>query len=146
MKMSKSEIAQAMSGLIGFMGPYQGAAMIEGMKGEEAEFFKISALEWSVLILTMPKSYETDGQGMAAVAQLHYFKGGMDWYITEKDAGEKADGSPGQQHQAFGWADLGYGGELGYISIAEIIANGGELDLHWAPKPLGQIAKIKVAA
>ena len=38
-----------------------------------------------------------------------------------------------KQLQAFGKADLGHGGELGYISIVEIIKCGAELDLHWQP-------------
>ena len=59
----------------------------------------------------------SDGKGDDAVVYLHYFRGGMDWYITEKDMEE-------EQHQAFGLADLGYGGELGYISIQELIDNG----------------------
>ena len=33
----------------------------------------------------MPQPYETDGQGKAATAQLHYFVGSYDAYIVEKD-------------------------------------------------------------
>jgi hypothetical protein len=83
------------------------------------------------------------------VAYLHYFAGGQaNWYITEKDKGCPDDedyGGPGgpPQQQAFGLADLfGDGGELGYISIAEILANRGELDLHWTPKPLSEISDL----
>jgi hypothetical protein len=81
----------------------------------------------------MPVTYATDGQGDDATVHLHYFTGGCDWYITEKDAGTPDE--PGQR-QAFGLANLGYGGELGYISIAELIANGAELDLYWRAVPL----------
>jgi len=80
----------------------------------------------------MPKTYETAGQGKAAVAQLHYFIGGCDWYITERDM-------LAEQHQAVGLADLGGGVEQGYISIVEVIAAGAELDLYWMPKPLSEI-------
>jgi hypothetical protein len=48
----------------------------------------------------------------------------------------------GKQHQAFGLADLfGDGGELGYISIVEILANGGGLDFYFTPKTLKEIRK-----
>jgi len=71
--------------------------------------------------------------GDQAVVWLHYFSPSADWYITERDSSE-------EQHSAFGLADLyGDGGELGYISIAELIANGVELDLHWNPRPLAQV-------
>lgn len=54
---------------------------------------------------------------------MQYTKlGGMDWYITEKAMSD-------EQNKAFGLADLGYGGEIGYISIVE-------LDLHFEPKRL----------
>lgn len=46
-----------------------------------------------------------------------------------------------EQHQAFGAANLGYGAELGYISIEELKENNVELDLYWTPKPLSQIER-----
>lgn len=107
--------------------------MRAGLRGEEAQFFVDKFCEIGTRIYNMPKTYDQEGCGDGAVAYLHYFKGGCDWYITEKDAA--ADG----QHQAFGWADLGHGGELGYISIVELIANGVELDLYFSPATLGEI-------
>ena len=89
--------------------------------------------ELSAVIGGMPKTYDQDGMGDAAVAHLHYFRGAADWYITEKDMEGKGT------EQAFGLADLGYGGELGYISIDELISAGVELDFHFAPKTVGQI-------
>lgn len=80
----------------------------------------------------MPLPYETDGQGSQAVARLHYFTGSADWYITERD-------SSAEQLQAMGLANLGYGCELGYISIAELISAGAELDLYWTPRTLAEI-------
>ena len=44
-----------------------------------------------------------------------------------------------EQRQAFGLANLGYGGELGYISIDEITRAGAELDLYWTPKALQKV-------
>ena len=107
-------------------------AISEAAEGEEGEFFLDKLQELQKTIDTMPKTYEQDGKGDDAIVYLHYFLGGMDWYITERDMED-------DQLQAFGLADLGYGGELGYISIQELIDNGVELDLHWKPKTLAEV-------
>ncbi len=102
-------------------------------RGEEKEFFREKLLEVANTIKGMPKTYDQDGKGMQSVAHLHYFKGSADWYITEKD-------KEGGVDQAFGWADLfGDGGELGYISIAEIVGAGVELDLYFKPATLASL-------
>ena len=80
----------------------------------------------------LPLPYGTEDQGDDAIAHLHYFRGGMDAWITERD-------SSVEQHQAYGLIDLGHGAELGYISIQELIDNNMELDLYWSPKPLKDI-------
>ena len=124
-----SELFEVMPTIRKFVGPSQLAVMVEAANGEEREFFIDTMLELAERINSMSKTYEQDGSGDDAIVYLHYFLGGMDWYITEKD---KED----EQLQAFGFADLGYGGELGYISIVELLENNIELDLHWTPKPL----------
>ncbi len=116
-------------------------ALYEGIRGEEGEFFKAKIFEMSKLISAMPKTYEQEGKGDQAVVHLHYFKGGCDWFITEKDV--ETPEEPGQ-YQAFGLADLGYGGELGYISIVELIRNGVELDLYWTPVTLGTVRQKRL--
>jgi hypothetical protein len=81
------------------------------------------------------RTYETDGQGEAALVQLHYFNGNSDWYILELD-------KDGILDEAFGWMVLGGDlqfAELGYVSINELCANGVELDLHWTPRPLATV-------
>ena len=125
-----------------FIGPAQINAMLYGTRGEEGAFFRQKITATAALILAMPKTYEQEGNGSAAIVHLHYFKGDMDWFITEKDA-ETPD-EPGQ-HQAFGLADLGYGGELGYISIVELVRAGVELDLYWKPRPLAEIQAKQAA-
>lgn len=112
-----------------FISATQRACMAELLKSEEAAFFAEKIRELNDIVTHMPLPYETDGQGGRAIAHLHYFKGACDWWITERDSSE-------EQIQSFGRADLGYGPELGYISIKELIENGVELDLHWTPKPL----------
>lgn len=119
-----------------FIGPAQMAAILHGSRGEEADFFRAKISDIAAMIRSMPKTYDQDGKGDSAIVTLHYFKGGMDWYITEKDM-ETPD-QPGQ-HQAYGLANLGYGGEMGYIDIVELIRAGVELDLYFKPCILGRI-------
>lgn len=108
-------------------------AMLDGIRGEEGDFFRGKFVELARLFASMPKTYQQDGLGDKAVVHLHYFKGAADWFITERD-------KEVVQYQAFGLADLfGDGGELGYISIVELIQNGVELDLYWTPKTLGTV-------
>ena len=104
----------------------------ELLKGEEGQFFIDKMMELADRIETMPKTYEQDGKGQEAVAFLHYFIAGMDWYITERDM-------EAEQTQVFGQADLGYGSEMGYISIVELVEAGAELDLHFVPATLANI-------
>ncbi len=114
-------------------------AIIDGMRSEEKQFFVDKIVEFAEIINTMPKTYEQDGKGRQAIAYLHYFRGNQNWYITEKDIGTPEE--PGQR-QAFGLADLGYGGELGYISIPELVTAGVELDLYFEPKTLEEIEGV----
>lgn len=115
--------------------------MLELTKGEEGQWFIDKFRELTHTITYMPKTGETDGQGDDAMVQLHYFLGGSDWWITEKDVEE-------EQLQAFGfvclngWTDMA---ELGYISIEEVIGAGAEIDLNWQPIPLRTV-KEKLAA
>lgn len=121
--------------LQGFVSRAQMRCILDGCRGEEGNHFRAKLSEYTQRITEMPKTYETDGQGEAAIAQLHYFVGGCDLFITERDVDTDGEG----QIQAFGLADLGYGPELGYISIAEAIAHGAELDLYWTPRTVGDI-------
>lgn len=111
-------------------------------KGEESEAYIDRAQVLANIIDGMAKTYEQDGKEMGeTTAYLHYFRGGGDWYITEKDA--KGDGT----EQAFGWADPGLGhGELGYIGVDELTDAGVELDLYFEPKPLSQAVESQAAS
>lgn len=130
-------LADSVGALRHFIGRAQLKTIAENVRGEEGAFFYEKLTELSTLVQIMPKTYETEGEGRSATVYLHYFAGSRaNWYITERDK------APGAQHQAFGRADLfGDGGELGYISIEEIIRNGGELDLYWDPKPLENLKR-----
>lgn len=144
---SRVQALAALNGILkDFIGPMQRALVLENFRGEERQFFYDKMVDLAAVIAQMPATYETDGLDPRTVkAQLHYFAGGSaNWYLTEKDKG--CDPEPGEprddrQVQAFGLADLfNDGGERGYISIAEILVNGGELDFYWTPKTLDQIA------
>ena len=133
--MKKHSIAQsekAIEILREFINPAQLSVIASNRFGEEGQYFIDHLCEICEVINKMPKTYEQDGKGMKAVAFLHYFKGGYDAYITEKDSNEDGEG----QTQAFGWASFGHGGELGHISIIELIENGVDFDEHFTPKTL----------
>lgn len=118
-----------------FLPENQYAVLMMNLRGEERDAIGQMIREWNEKIAKMPKTYEQDGKGNNAVAHLHYFIGGCDWYILEKDMER-------EQHQAFGYASLMPGmAELGYISIPEVTENGAELDLYWTPKTLGDIKR-----
>lgn len=121
-----------------FIGRRQLKAIQHQTQGAEGAWFRAKLAELAQTFATMHKVYEQDGAGDAAIVHLHYFTSSGDWYITERDTSVA-------QHQAFGSADLDCGPELGYISIAELIANGAELDLHWTPRTLGETLAGKAA-
>lgn len=127
--------------LRGFLGGPQLETIRDLMKGEEREFFYDKIVEIAALVSRMPRTYETEAiNSDDKIAHLHYFTGGCDWYIIEKDKGAPGD-VPGQhQTQAFGYARI-HEGEYGYISLPEITEAGAELDLHWEPKKMREILK-----
>ena len=131
---TRADYLKALRELRYFIGPTQWSVMAQCAKGEEGAFFTGKFGELARTVATMPRVYEQDGMGEKAIAYLHYFTGSCDWYITERD-------TSAEQWQAFGLSDLGYGPELGYIAIAELIAAGAELDLHFRPTALEEIQK-----
>ena len=70
------------------------------------------------------------------IVYLHYFFGGSDWYIIEKDIEE-------EQLQAYGYVVLNGNtdfAEWGYINIEELKDTCKvELDFFWIPKPFEEI-------
>lgn len=121
-----------------FVPVVQLACLADGLRGEEREFFREKLRELAATIEAMPVTYAQDGLGDEAVVYLHYFIGGADWWITEKDIGAPGEGM--EQRQAFGMVDLGHGPELGYISINELVrVRGMDIDLHWKPQTLAQV-------
>lgn len=129
-----------------FVGPAQLQVLRWNCRGAEGKFFQGLLQDLEKRIMEMPVIYDTDGMGDAAPVTLHYFSGASDWYIIERDRSE------GGQLQAFGFACLNgdlFNAELGYISIAELIGCGVELDLYYSPENMGivreRFGKRKVA-
>ncbi len=141
--MTKKEILHALfsSGFFSkWMGESQRQALRSVINGEEGDHFVQLLSDLRARIEAMPASYETDGEGDNAVVHLHYFRGSIDAWITEKDAGDGSEDD--SQYQAFGKITLTGSKEdadLGYISIEELIRNDAELDLYWEPKRLAEI-------
>lgn len=131
----KMQAATAAPSIRPFLSRSQLAAMADACRGEEKEFFMQKFVDLAQQIETMPKTYEQRPMGDQAIAHLHYFLNGSDWYITEKDM-------EGGIHQAYGYAILhgdDENAEEGYISIEEITRHGVELDLHFKPRSLAEI-------
>ena len=75
-------------------------------------------------VFSIPKLYGQDGVKDKTI-YLHYFFGNQDWYITEYDR---------NSGEFFGYVNLGYGAEMGYISVQELINNQKiELDFYFKP-------------
>ena len=115
-----------------FICPQQIAAIREAMRGPEATFFAARMVELAEQIKNMPKTGEQSGKQV--FAHLHYFIKGIDIYITEKDMGDGSNDTA--QYQAFGYQNIGFGFEAGYVCLPEIFASNTELDLHFKPTPI----------
>lgn len=132
---TKQEATESMELIARFVSPAQLDAITDAMQGEEQAYFFQKVVDLAELITNMPTTYQTDGEGDEAIAFLHYFYGQFDWFITEKDMLH-------EQLQAFGLAKM-WEQELGYININELRENNVELDLHWSPKALKDIAGMQ---
>lgn len=117
-----------------YVNPSQLSCLIRNCTGEEGEYFRDKLKKISALIEGMPRTYQQDGKGDKAIAYLHYFKGGYDWFIIERDIYT-------DELQAFGFAKLGGQGELGYICIPELLKYGVELDLYFSPVTLVELKR-----
>lgn len=120
----------------------QGKAVAEMMRGEEGQFFIDKMVEMALLVDAMPVTYQQQDE-KDPMAYLHYFYGGSDWYIAEKDMDGEVD-------QAYGFACLNGDmmcAEYGYISIAELCSvatpfgKGVDLDFHFTPRRMSDVKR-----
>jgi len=131
----RMQTAKAILAVKPFLSRLQMLTMVDACRSEEGDFFRQMFIDMAQRIESMPATYEQDGMGEQAVVHLHYFLGGSDWYILEKDM-------EGGVQQAFGYAVLNGDeecAELGYISIADITRHGAELNLYFQPCTLAEI-------
>lgn len=139
------ELLNGASWFANFMGYSQRLALLEALRSEEGEGIADTVLRVAEQIKATPKTYGTEGQAEhERKVCLHYFRGGVDAYILERDVGDYADGeATGPQHQAYGKITVIGGGwegaEWGYISIADLLKHGVALDLHFDPTPVGDM-------
>lgn len=126
--------------LLGKFMPYaQRLALLDALRGEEAEGIAEIVLTAVERIRNTPKTYETDNiETKDKITHLHYFLGGVEAWIVERDIGDGTETpGEGEQLQAFGKITLTGDkddAEWGYISIQELIENGVELDLYFEPQ------------
>lgn len=126
-----------------FLSRQQLAVLAEHCRGEEALHFLRQLVGLADRVRAMPKTGDQEGLGDQATVHLHYFLAKCDWYIVEKDIV-----SPGVD-MAFGFAVLNgneLDAELGYVSIAEIVGCGAELDLHFKPRSLAEVRAERAKA
>jgi hypothetical protein len=134
---------KALKKLAGFIGKSQLATVKDCLKGEEGQWFMEKMEELDAIVESMPVTYGQNGKGDDAICYLHYFVGGYDAYITEKDM-EEAEDPAEAQWQAFGFVRFAHmpgDGSLGYICLPEILGNRAELDFHFTPKTLREVKR-----
>lgn len=146
-KEQDDKIASAKKALVtmlgNFIGRTQAAVLGDLLRGEERLAIAEQILSVWETIQAMPVTYGNEGKEMKDVTvQLHYFLGGMDVWVTEKDYGEAREWTPvTPQMQAFGLIDLNGEPEMGYVSLQEVTEAGMELDLNWTKTDLESIYK-----
>lgn len=125
-----------------FMPERQITTLYDSLDGEEGEWIAATVLATASVVESMPKTYETNGQGDEAKVYLHYFRGTIDAWVTEKDKGMGVMDT--RQTQAFGLITLSgdkSDAELGYIDIDNLIRHNVELDLYWEVKTLAEVRR-----
>jgi hypothetical protein len=119
-----------------FISVSQHNALSEMMVGEENQAALEIIEKLAGLIEKMPHTYQTEEEKADEhIVYLHYFRGGSDWYVIEKD-------KEPVQYQAFGYAILNgdtINAEWGYINIVELIQNNVELDFYFEPIKFGEL-------
>jgi hypothetical protein len=106
---------------------------------EEGAWFVAKREELINLFANMPFTYQQRENKLTKednIIYAHYFRGGMDYYLCEKDIDSDDEG----QLQAYGLVyHVGGMPELGYFSIPELLNHNFEIDLHWEPKFVSQV-------
>jgi hypothetical protein len=127
----KSSFYENLDKLYEFIPKAQYEALKEIHRGPEKDSAKEITQRLAETIESMPGPYGTEGTARPEkMVYLHYFQGGSDFYILERD------NLPGRQYQAFGYTILNgdlENAEFGYIDIFGLIELGVELDFYFKP-------------
>ena len=94
--------------ILKFMPTSQALCFMDGLRGSEGSYFNDVAKKISEVIAKAPDIYETDGKGEEVKPALPYFGGNVDIYVTEIDK---------SSNEHFGYTNIGYGLEAGYIDL-----------------------------
>ena len=96
----------------------------------------------SELSKKLPKIYANENTPLRdTVIHMHFFIGGCDWYIAEFDGDDMLWGFA-ILNEDYQMAEWGY---CSYKEFRELKVGVTEVDndLHWQPRPAGEIDKIK---
>ena len=135
---------KALTALEHFIPPSQWQATRDLIRSsEEKDFFIAAMLRLAALVGAMPQTYGTQDERDPCV-WLHYFGGGYDSWLIERDKGDKDDPVHGVQHQAYGyvrWQHMPDCAEAGYVSLPEAFKamRHLNLDYHFTPCRLSEI-------
>lgn len=121
-----------------FVPPSQMREIIAGTQGDEREKYLGILADFGNRIYRMPASGEKAPplEAEDEIAQLHYRVGRYNWYLTRK-----GPMNPVENAVVFVTAP-GVRESIGFISVQEILASGGELDLGFKPQRLSKIPRI----
>lgn len=119
-----------------FTPPSQMREIIAGTQGVERDKYLKILADFGNRIFNMPASGAKAAPLADEIAQLHYRVGLYNWYVTRK-----GPENPVENAVVFVTAP-GVTESIGFISVQEILASGGELDLSFKPQPLSKIPRI----
>ena len=113
--------------ILKFMPDSQAQCFLSGLRDADKDYFYSVAKNISELISKAPAIYETDGKGEEIKPVLHYFYGDVDIFVTEIDK---------ESNEHFGYTNIGYGLEAGYIDLDYIFKSIPFINLDFNFKPL----------
>lgn len=123
--------------LRGFIGPRQSACLRILLGGAEGDRFRDKLAEISERIRRMPAVHES---GRSQMAHLRYQLNNYECLLVEKDIAFPDEDPADYQAQAYGFCRFHpHRGELGYVSLPEILAGGALLDLRFTPMPVDEV-------
>lgn len=135
---TKAEGLKALTAIKDYV-PVQQYSVLQGLikRSSEWAFYAERVQAIQQIIDHLPPVYATQNKSDAEkIVGLHYFGGAVDSYLIEKDV----EWEEGDYDRSYGYQDIGYGGEQGYISVKEICKNNlMQLDLHFEPMTLAAL-------